>query len=461
MTRGYLTVFLSLSLSVLIGFILLLTGNSIINAGKIRLECASDIGMNSVLAEFSAALQERYDLLYIDVSYLDKDPAVSNIEGRLDFYIKNNLSRNRADEPWKAVDVKDITVSEIYTAAEGKGESMKYQAARYVKESGIVREEAEIFDHIETAKSLDHEDTMQKWSALQEQIAGIELPEILNEKGEWEEVPLGNPADRIFGFAGSDIFYLLSLNREDMGTWCIHKDEYISGREIKNMTDAPAKNADDKLFLTYLCEKTGNYRNRKENSFLQFQMEYIAEGKASDYENMRAVAERLVKWRFAVNVSYIFDNAGLYGEASALAESLYAVQLKGAFKEPVTHSILYACAYLEALSEVKALLNGGRIEMGKSCLNAGIDQVLSGEIPFCPVKEEGLSYEQYLSCMVMLLPDEIRNLRSMDIMEMDIRFLTGNSRFAMDWCVERYRAQILADGAIGDEYLLDRTYGYY
>ena len=38
MMKGYLTVFLSLSLSVLAGFVLFLIGHTIQNAGKIRLE---------------------------------------------------------------------------------------------------------------------------------------------------------------------------------------------------------------------------------------------------------------------------------------------------------------------------------------------------------------------------------------------------------------------------------------
>ena len=63
MMKGYLTVFLSLSLSVLAGFVLLLTGSAIRNGEKLRLEGDVDIAMNSALAEFSIPLHERYGLL--------------------------------------------------------------------------------------------------------------------------------------------------------------------------------------------------------------------------------------------------------------------------------------------------------------------------------------------------------------------------------------------------------------
>ena len=57
--KGYLTIFLALSLSLLTGFILLLTGNAINNGMKIRYECAADTGMNAVLSEFHIGLLEK------------------------------------------------------------------------------------------------------------------------------------------------------------------------------------------------------------------------------------------------------------------------------------------------------------------------------------------------------------------------------------------------------------------
>ena len=461
MMRGYLTVFLSLSLSALIGFVLFLTGNAIRNGGKVRLECATDIGMNSVLAEFSTALQERYDLFYIDASYLGREPSVSNIEERLDFYIRRNLSIKSDKKPWIDVELEKVTIPEVAVASEGIGASMKYQAVKYIQDSNIRREETEIFSYLQNVDSLDERDAMEEWSALQEQIAGIELPRILNEKGELVEVSLGNPADRIYGMTDSDILYLLNLDMNGIGVGRIRKSDFISGRRTENVGKSCEKEGDNELFLIYLFEKMGNYRKVREDSVLLFQMEYIACGEPSDYENLKAVADRLIKWRFAINAAAILENGKLHEEASSLAMSLQAVQMKEEFHLPVTLSILYACAYLESLSEVKSLLSGGRVPLEKNSFYTGIDQVLSGEIPFIMEADIGLNYEQYLACIIMLLSEEERNLRSMDIMEMDIRSLTGNPCFSMDFCVEKYRAQVEARGIMGDNYTLTRTYGYY
>lgn len=453
--------FLSLSLTVLIGFVLLLTGNSIRNAGKVRLEAASDIGLNSVLSEFHIGLHDRYDLLYIDASYLGKEPSLSNMENRLFYYIRRNTENCRKDEPWGSIDLKKVSVTDIVTAAGGNGNSMKNQAVKYIQDKGIRKEEADIFEYLDAVSDLDGRDAMGEWNALQNLIAGIELPQIKNEMGKWEEVPLGNPADRIYSMAGSNILYLLNIDTEGVSAANIQKEKYISGRNINNTVIKENRYADDKDFLSYLFEKMGNYRNIKRDSCLKYQLEYIVLGEPSDYENLKAVSERLLRWRFAVNISCILENAGMYGEASAIADALQAVQLKTEFKEPVAKSILYACAFIESMKEVKCLLEGGRVEVEKSGWYTGIEQVVSGDLSLDFSGNGGLSYEQYLACMLMLLPENTRNLRSMDIMEMDIRYLTGNQYFSMDWCVERYGAQILAEGAFGDEYVLNRVYGYY
>lgn len=40
--KGYLTIFFSLSLSIMTGFVLVLTGGAIRNAEKVRFECAAE-----------------------------------------------------------------------------------------------------------------------------------------------------------------------------------------------------------------------------------------------------------------------------------------------------------------------------------------------------------------------------------------------------------------------------------
>lgn len=459
MMKGSITAFLALSLSFLTAFVLLLTGNAVRNAGKIRWEGAMDLGMNSVLGEFHTKLHERYGLLYIDTSYEGKEPSIHNLESRLDFYIRQNSNMPGRGKPWGGFVLGDVTVTEVVTAAQGNGNAVKYQAVCYIQDC---KEKKTIYGKAAAeAEFLDGFDAMGEWSAIMEQIDGMELPIVLNAENEWEEVPLENPAETIFNFAESDLFYLLGLNISEVGVGLIQPRTYISERTLQNVTNKSNKEADTEVFIEYLFDKMGNYGRLKGGSFLQYQLEYIAMGERSDYENLQAVAEQLLEWRFVENASYALQNSELYAQALQVAEQLPVVRLKEAFKEPVTRSIVYACAYLESLGEVQCLLQGGKVDLKKSHWHTSIDQVLSGNISTIPSVGNGIGYEEYLFCMILLLSEDTRNLRSMDIMEMDIRYITGNTSFCMDWCVERFNAKADAVGSLGDEYFLNRTYGYY
>ena len=86
MMKGYLTVFLSLSLSILSGVILTLTALAIRNGQRLRMECIADISMNSALAEFEKTLHDRYELFYVDLSYQEMSQLEELVEAFLASY---------------------------------------------------------------------------------------------------------------------------------------------------------------------------------------------------------------------------------------------------------------------------------------------------------------------------------------------------------------------------------------
>ncbi len=461
--KGYLTVFLSLSLSVMTGFILLLTGCAVRNAGRIRLECAVDTGMNSVLSEFHIGLFERYGLLYVDASYLGKEPSVSNLEERIHFYVEENTSKalERKNGPWGTLYLEKVQISGFETSAAAKGASMRNQAVCYAADHGLCGSEREVLGGIQKAENLDTEDVMGRWHSIMEQLSGMERPYIRNEKGEWEEVPLSNPADWVYGLSGSDILYLAEVPVGGVSSAMLSLNEYISHRGADNPAGAGRNfREEDDLFVSYLFDKMGYLGGEREKSLLSCQLEYIIYGNSSDMENVRAVAQRLFRWRFADNLSCALSDGGLRGQAAAVAEELHAVQLKREFKEPVTESILYACAFLESIGDLRSIYRGGVVPVGKSRHQMSADKVLNGII-YRTESGEGWTYGQYLASMIFMMDKTNVNLRAMDIMEMDIRFGDGNRNFAMDWCVERIEAEIVGQGSYGDKYLINREYGYF
>ena len=463
MMKGYLTVFLSLSLSILTGFILLLTGNAVRNATRIRYECAVDTGMNAVLSEYHGALYERYDLLYVDASYLNRQPSITHVEDRLRYYIEENTSSilTGKNAPWGNLIIKKVSVPYFEPAAAGMGASVRNQALCYVEDTGICGKEREVPEQIGEVYGLKDRTPMEEWRAVMEELAGMELPCVLNEEGLWEEVPLSNPADWVYGLAGSDILYLANVDLQSVSPANISLDQYLSHRQIENSHSSEREfRKDTDLFLSYLFDKMGCLLRPGEGCLLSAQLEYVAEGKALDLDNVRALAEWIFRLRFADNAALAFSDGGLKAQAIAAAEELQVVCLDETFRDLVAESILYACAFLESVADVREIYGGGSIPVKKSGHSMSVAHVLGGNL-YSIQGDTGWSYEQYLAAKILLAEEETVNLRAMDIMEMDIRLHDGNHNFKMDWCIERYEAEITASGSYGNSYNLRRIYGYF
>lgn len=464
--KGYLTVFLSLSLSILAGFILLFTKSAIVNAQKVRFECIADTAMNAVLSEYHIELFERYGLIYVDASYLQKEPTISNVEDRLRYYLQKNFSflaldtGNRESKPWGALSLKNAEINTFEVAVAGKGASMRHQAILYAEDVGLSEEIFQTVHH-QRAQILDEQNPMSDWEGVMGQLSGMELPIIIDEFGLPKEVPLSNPADWVYALAGSDVIYLAEVNTKEISSVSVQQNQYYSHRNTSSASGRSREYAEnDALFMAYLFEKMGCYSKPKPETVLACQIEYIAEGEASDWNNLRAVIERLFNWRFADNVSLAFADSGLRAEAENLADQIEAVQLKEEFKEPVVESILFASAFLESISDIRNLVENRRVPISKNEHSMSVMHVENGDI-YCTSMQEGLTYEQYLACILSLLPKDEVNFRTMDLMEMDIRRLSGNDFFAMDWCIESYEANITATGSYGGNYNLRRSYGFY
>ena len=57
--------------------------------------------------------------------------------------------------------------------------------------------------------------------------------------------------------------------------------------------------------------------------------------------------------------------------------------------------------------------------------------------------------------------DTTKNLRAMDIMEMDIRLTPGNAFFCMDACFDSCVGDISITSEFGYQFDMQRRYGYY
>lgn len=480
MKRGYITVFLSLSLTLILSLVFTVIEGARISAIRMKFEYVTDIGMNSVLAEYHRELLEQYDLLFVDTSYGQGTPSIANAEGHLKNYLQKNLQSNidTGIGFWQTRDFLDMwinsaAITEYSIASDEEGAVLKRQVTDYMADYPIGGLLEKITGNIMEMNNyqLDTKDVAGERATYEARIAEIELPKQEVEEGVYEEVPLNNPADIANSTRSIGVLNLVVDDIDSISTVKVPLDEYISRRSCMQGTGMCEEavrvsgEPNDILFLAYLFEKCGYYGEEKEASVLQYQIEYLIAGKATDWQNLEQVAKRLLRWREVANVLYILSDSTKMAEAEAMALALTAVMLCPELAEPVKYTILFAWAYVESLQDVKTLLQGGRVPIFKTAADwkTGINSIknVKGSLSDSGDTGRGLSYKEYLEIMLFLTNDYDRTFRAMDIMEMDIRKTPGNGNFRLDGCFDTYKAHITVVSGFGYEYEIERLYGFY
>lgn len=478
MRRGYITVFLSLSLTLILSLVFTVIEGARISAIRMKFECVTDIGMNSVLAEYHRELLKQYDLLFVDTSYGGSHPEIANTEAHLRRYTQKNCHPGEGKNlfggrDFLAMDMGMVEIPEYSIASDERGAVLKRQVTDYMSDYplGTILAKINANTGLLQGAGIDAKDVGAWRQQYESEIAAIGLPERETEDGGTEEVPLNNPADPVNATRSSGVLNLVLENpsevsaaRVDLGDYISHRSGRMAGTGLCGEAVETGSAPDELVFQAYLFEKCGYYGAEMEKSLLKYQMEYIVAGKDTDWQNLEQVAKKLLLWREAANMMYLLSDGAKMAEAQALATALTAVMLMPALAEPVKYTILFAWAYVESLQDVKTLLCGGRVPICKTAADwktgIGCLEDVRGSLTE-DSGGNGLDYKEYLQIMVFLQDADTRTERAMDIMEMDIRRTPGNARFRLDGCFDVYRAHLEVTSGFGYSYEMTRRYGFY
>ncbi len=471
--NAYLTVFLSLSITIILSLILTLVYGVRVGAMKLKLECVSDIAMNSVLAEYHKELFDQYDLLMVDTSYGSAYPGIINAEERLRYYVDSNFDKSIQAVILKTSDFATLQCSyaeipEYSLACDNNGAVFRRQILEYMKAEPITGMLSEVTQNIEmlNISGFDSRDVEAEADSKNNEINEMEKPMRENEDGEMEEVPINNPADEVNAKKSLGLLSLILPKDKEISGSSVNLSRYCSNRDkLKGtgLSDEESLSEMDALLIDqYIFEKCSFYSKGLSKSELKYQIEYLIGEKGSDRENLESVARKLLFWKEASNALYIFNDSEKKAEAKALATAVSAVTLSPELLEAITISILFAWSFAESICDLKALFSGGRAplvktaETWKTSLKNMAD--FDGNDSDNDIRE-GLNYEEYLRMMLFMKGMNRKTELLMDVMEMDIRRTKGNSEFRIDGCMDCYTAEI---EAIGSGYCggIRRTYGY-
>ena len=492
---GSITLYLAMSLTALLSLYIVLMRGAGLGAARMQLDSISHIAQNSALAEFHGELHDRYDLFMVDTSYGGPGGGNEVFGQHLRGYMEKNCVRKTAlplggGRDWTSMQIGDVNVTEGRYACDKAGRAVREQVYAYMSADPAGKVIADFLvtaDHwrgLELSGREWKEETLESRKDLKEAIKNKRDSQKeknrqkeksgQNVTQEEREAASGNPSEAEDMVGQMDSFQLLPILWQVFGSTdriskqSVLLDSVLSRRGVHLGTGMQAENthtypeADEILFDRYIYEKTGDYTRQSEDGQLRFQTEYILCGKGSDRQNLEDTAARLLLIREASNCLYLFTDEARMAQVHLVAAAASLLLLSPELEDVIARALALTWSYLESVQDVRTLLDGGKVPLQKTD-KSWQTQLYELLTPLSAIRDrdsgEGLSYSEYLQGLLLLEGRTIKTQRIMDIMEMDIRKITGCSGFRMDLCLDEFRMHAEVK-ACGKTFTFDGTGGY-
>ena len=475
--EGYLTVYLTLCLTLILSIYLGMIEAARRNGGKLEAACASEIGLQSILAEYHRELFHRYNMFAIDSSYGSEISGRRNTEAHLLYYINNNLHVDNSAftgglvKDFFELSAEDAALSGVSVLTDWNGAVFRECAIETVKEDyglGFLESIKDWMRVIEIngLEGMDVESQKRQMVSNLESYNGMEM-QISEEES--VKVEVENPSGYLDSKINKGILPMVikdtdTISGKRVGVENLYTGRYASGCiSSGNMT---ANSADDFvnrfLFQEYLLKYMSHYGENNKEGALEYQIEYLLAGKDSDVENLKSVVNRLLAIREAANVLYLYSDREKRAEITIMAAAICGIFSIPGLLQVVEGIILLSWASAESLYDIKTLLAGGRIPLIKNAASwhYSLENAIYGETTDWGAEGQGLSYEDYLRVLMMLTNLDTLTGRAMNMIEADIRRTPGNNFFRLDACYVKVEAEIRIKSSYGYEYKILRSGAY-
>lgn len=245
-----------------------------------------------------------------------------------------------------------------------------------------------------------------------------------------------------FKHSGLATEYMNNQNKPDTGTG------------FNGVTGAVVDSA---LFNAYIFDRFSSYtdvHNSDESddwSELSYIIEYILAGNDNDVSNLNEVILKLSALREAANFTHIIMDSGKRNESLMLATTLVGASGNAAAVKAAQYVIMGVWSYGESIVDVRRLLKGDKLNIIKdnSDWQLSLENLLKMNFDAANISEKsdsgksGLSYEDYLGMLLLMMNRTIRNYRVMQAMELRIIAL-GQGDFRMKKHIYEAECNVMA-----------------
>ena len=474
---GYITIFFSMILLASVSLIMSALESMRISAIRMQTEVACAIACEAFLSQYQPQVQARYGLYLLERDGYD------------DLFLQQFISENcMQDEAgyasWLSAALESVAISDEITVNEADYEYLLNQISDLMQ---VVKAEDAWESIIEIVSNVDGDALENQKDNLSYAVYnnGVQAEQEMSkqEPGEDEEVPTEDVVDPRENLTQLLRFPILTLVLEsevsdgilDTSTLSQFVDPEQEIGQINGFMDFRQtswglsgndlnlgnllEEGSDALFLNYYIvdflknasqpEKMSaiDFGERRmeysKESVLDYEVEYIISGHASNGQNLRNVVNRITLMRMMLNLTYLYGCSAKMSAVRTLSAALAAAMLMPYLEEVLSLLIVAAWAYGEAILDCKTLLGGGKVPLMKDdktwtlSLNGLSQMSLSSMTSLAQVngKEQGLSYTDYLHIFLACMPTEKKCIRLLNIIEANVRLEENCSSFMLEQCV--------------------------
>ncbi len=401
----------------------------------------------SIYGAYHKQLYEKYGLFFLEIDQ-EKDQQVKAADSII--YACNQGSSH----DFLGMNIESMSLDASLLATDKDGEIFRQEAATLAENLLLDEGLEKLVNQVkETASKEEIEESKDDVCAL---LEDMEKAKKLDEQEKAEEKKeesaqqkalvkkYGNPAKSLKKQKASLGLEFFIEEMGDLSSLSIETDHLASHRSLsKGMNreslsryKRKANLSEDLLYIAYLNHYFQNYTSCQEETGLKYELEYILCGKASDEKNLKATVNKLLLLREGCNYKSLLQDKEKSALALSLAEAILAPFGLEGMSKVLQQGILLAWAYGESVLDVRALLDGKKVALIKTKEQWTLQLEKLGDITDVSFQakecEKGMTYQQYLWALLKLQGEKTQTLRTMDLIEINLRKTKGNSDFSMD-----------------------------
>ena len=365
------------------------------------------------------------------------------------FAMKEELERSKEEyspEIYQAIQ-KRIEEIEDTVSEEGAGyQTLKNNAEAAAKYQETMKGMDAFFDATDGAVSEENVGAYQEMtSQTLENVKNFDMSSLIS----GQETEQTGSADLSFieNVNQKSKVGILDLLAGDISEKQIDQSSFPSVTSMEKETEEDEelvdKTVQKALFSEYDVEHFGCYTNKKDNTALDYEVEYILGGKDNDRDNLSSVATELVLIRSGANLINLMLDSKKQAEIRELATAVSFGQVY--IKKIAELLITMAWALAEAMLDTKALFEGKKIPLIKQQDDwflslEGLKNFTGDEVTESD-EENGLDYEAYLRILLLLEKKEDQRFRTMDMIQANM-CLNENEDFRIKDCIAQVKAEV-------------------